>query len=36
LKDPNIAIKSVQAEPMVVQDSEEAVMEAIRKLEGEA
>ncbi|KEQ22560.1 threonine synthase [Paenibacillus tyrfis] len=34
LKDPNIAIKSVSAEPMVVQDSEEAVMEAIRKLEG--
>lgn len=34
LKDPNIAIKSVSAEPMVVQDSEEAVMEANRKLEG--
>ncbi|WP_163858765.1 threonine synthase [Paenibacillus elgii] len=34
LKDPNIAIKSVSAEPMVVHDSEEAVMEAIRKLEG--
>ncbi|MCP3773974.1 threonine synthase [Paenibacillus sp. MZ04-78.2] len=34
LKDPNIAIKSVSAEPMVVQDSEAAVMEAIRKLEG--
>jgi threonine synthase len=36
LKDPNIAIKSVSGgEPMVVQDSEQAVMEAIRKLEGE-
>jgi len=35
LKDPNIAIKSVNAEPMVVQDSEAAVMEAIAKLEGE-
>ncbi|TVY11922.1 threonine synthase [Paenibacillus cremeus] len=34
LKDPNIAIKSVSAEPVVVQDSEAAVMEAIRKLEG--
>lgn len=34
LKDPNIAIKSVNAEPMVVKDSEEAVMEAIAKLEG--
>ncbi|WP_248927381.1 threonine synthase [Paenibacillus hamazuiensis] len=34
LKDPNIAIKSVSAEPMVVQDSEQAVMEAIKKLEG--
>jgi threonine synthase len=33
LKDPNIAIKSVSAEPMVVQDSEQAVMEAIQKLE---
>jgi threonine synthase len=33
LKDPNIAIKSVQAEPVVVPDTEEAVMEAIRKLE---
>lgn len=32
LKDPNIAIKSVNAEPTVVQDSEAAVMEAIRKL----
>ncbi|PZD94137.1 threonine synthase [Paenibacillus sambharensis] len=36
LKDPNIAIKSVNAEPVVVEDSEAAVMEAIRKLEGEA
>lgn len=36
LKDPNIAIKTVDAEPLVVQDSEEAVMEAIRKLAGEA
>jgi threonine synthase len=35
LKDPNIAIKSVNGgDPMVVQDSEQAVMEAIRKLEG--
>jgi threonine synthase len=35
LKDPNIAIKSVSSgDPMVVQDSEQAVMEAIRKLEG--
>lgn len=34
LKDPNIAIKSVGGDPLVVQDSEEAVMEAIRKLEG--
>ena len=33
LKDPNIAIKSVNAEPIVVQDTEAAVMEAIRKLE---
>lgn len=36
LKDPNNAIKVVQSEPVVVQDTEEAVMEAIRKLEGEA
>lgn len=35
LKDPNIAIKSVAAEPLVVPDSEAAVMDAIRKLEGE-
>ncbi|WP_019533505.1 threonine synthase [Paenibacillus ginsengihumi] len=34
LKDPNIAIKSVSAEPVVVQDSEAAVMEAIKQLEG--
>jgi threonine synthase len=35
LKDPNIAIKSVSGgEPLVVEDSEQAVMEAIRKLEG--
>lgn len=34
LKDPNIAIKTVGGEPLVVQDSEQAVMEAIRKLEG--
>ncbi|MDF2961705.1 MAG: threonine synthase [Paenibacillus sp.] len=34
LKDPNIAIKSVNGDPMVVKDSEEAVMEAIQKLEG--
>lgn len=36
LKDPNIAIKSVNAEPLVVEDTEAAVMEAIRKLQGEA
>ncbi|WP_274649992.1 threonine synthase [Paenibacillus humicola] len=36
LKDPNIAIKTVNADPVVVQDSEAAVMEAIRRLEGEA
>ncbi|GIP39213.1 threonine synthase [Paenibacillus sp. J31TS4] len=34
LKDPNIAIKTVASDPLVVEDSEEAVMEAIRKLEG--
>jgi threonine synthase len=35
LKDPNIAIKSVGGgDPLVVQDSEQAVMQAIRKLEG--
>lgn len=33
LKDPNNAIESVQAKPLVVEDSEQAVMEAIRKLE---
>ncbi|GAB2672812.1 threonine synthase [Paenibacillus thermoaerophilus] len=33
LKDPNIAIKSVAAEPLVVQDNEAAVMDAIAKLE---
>ncbi|BBH19269.1 hypothetical protein Back11_06140 [Paenibacillus baekrokdamisoli] len=33
-QDPNIAIKSVNAEPLVLEDSEEAVMEAIRKLQG--
>ncbi|GGG20227.1 threonine synthase [Paenibacillus abyssi] len=35
LKDPNNAINAVTAGPIVVQDSEAAVMEAIRKLEGE-
>ncbi|GAV15378.1 threonine synthase [Paenibacillus sp. NAIST15-1] len=35
LKDPNIAIKTVAKEPLVVQDTEEAVMEAIAKLERE-
>ncbi|UHA74345.1 threonine synthase [Paenibacillus sp. 481] len=35
LKDPNIAIKTVATEPLVVQDTEEAVMDAIRQLEGE-
>lgn len=34
LKDPNIAIKSVGGELLVVPDTEEAVMDAIRKLEG--
>jgi threonine synthase len=33
LKDPNIAIKSVNVDPLVVEDTEVAVMEAIRKLE---
>ncbi|MCR8644126.1 threonine synthase [Paenibacillus sp. N1-5-1-14] len=33
LKDPNIAIKTVATEPLVVQDTEEAVMAAIAKLE---
>ncbi|WP_028543593.1 threonine synthase [Paenibacillus taiwanensis] len=35
LKDPNIAIKTAATEPLVVPDTEEAVMEAIRQLEGE-
>ncbi|MBN3525675.1 threonine synthase [Paenibacillus apiarius] len=35
LKDPNIAINTAATEPLVVNDSEEAVMEAIRQLEGE-
>lgn len=35
LKDPNIAIKTVAKEPLVVQDTEEAVMDAIAKLERE-
>lgn len=34
LKDPNIAIKSVGGDPLVVPDTEDAVMDAIRKLEG--
>ncbi len=34
LKDPNIAIQTVNVEPVVVQDTEEAVMDAIRALEG--
>lgn len=34
LKDPNNAIDAVKSEPIVVPDTEEAVMEAIRKLEG--
>ncbi|WP_010270778.1 threonine synthase [Paenibacillus senegalensis] len=33
LKDPNNAIDNVQAKPLVVKDSEQAVMEAIQKLE---
>ena len=35
LKDPNVALKTAGIEPVVVQDTEEAVMEAIRQLEGE-
>lgn len=35
LKDPNIAIQTAAKEPLVVPDTEEAVMEAIRQLEGE-
>lgn len=34
MKDPNVAIESVNAAPIVVKDTEEAVMEAIHKLEG--
>jgi threonine synthase len=34
LKDPNIAIKTVAAEPIVVADTEEAVMSAIMQAEG--
>src|SRR5690606_38433877 len=33
LKDPNIAIKTVNSDPLVVQDNEAAVMDAIRRLE---
>jgi threonine synthase len=36
LKDPNIAIKSVAAEPLVVPDNEASVMNAIRRLEGQS
>ncbi|WP_054956366.1 threonine synthase [Paenibacillus dakarensis] len=36
LKDPNIAIKTVNSEPLVVSDTESAVMDAIAKLEGAA
>ncbi len=32
LKDPNVAIKTVNADPLVVEDTEQAVMEAISKL----
>lgn len=35
LKDPNIAIKSVTAEPVVVKDNEQAVMDAIAKLQAQ-
>ncbi|WP_178021216.1 threonine synthase [uncultured Paenibacillus sp.] len=34
LKDPNIAIKSIGGEPLVVQDTEEAVLDAIAKMQG--
>ncbi|NKI23841.1 threonine synthase [Paenibacillus dendritiformis] len=34
LKDPNIAIQTAAKEPLVVPDTEEAVMTAIRELEG--
>ena len=36
LKDPNIAITTVNSEPLVVSDTESAVMEAIAQLEGAA
>lgn len=36
LKDPNTAIDSVHAEPLVVQDTEEAVLEAIQARGGNA
>ncbi|WNQ12987.1 threonine synthase [Paenibacillus aurantius] len=35
LKDPNIAIKSVSAEPVLVKDTEQDVMEAISRLEAQ-
>ncbi|MBG9794800.1 threonine synthase [Paenibacillus dendritiformis] len=35
LKDPNIAIQTAAKEPLVVPDTEDAVMAAIRRLEGE-
>lgn len=35
LKDPNNAIEAVSSRPIVVPDTEDAVMEAIRKLEGD-
>jgi len=35
LKDPNNAINVVNSDPLVVPDTEEAVMEAIRRLEGD-
>jgi len=34
LKDPNIALSSADAKPLVVKDTEDAVMEAIGRLEG--
>lgn len=34
LKDPNNAIQAVQGDPIVVPDTEEAVMQAIKSLEG--
>lgn len=34
LKDPNTAIESVSVDPLVVEDTEEAVMQAIEKLGG--